>query len=236
MPLKGKTYLITGGIGQLGREVVQKFLAAHASVVVNYRAANSFEALRQATQQSPNLLGIREDLSQNSGVNHLFEQIGTEFRRLDGLIHLAGSFWAGVPVAHTPLEKWQEMLNANLLTTFLCCRRAMQIFENQKFGRIFAMGAAAAMKHPAKMGAYAVSKVGVAALIEVIAKEAKPFGVSAHAILPTIIDTPQNRRAMPGADYAEWVKPEAIADVMLNICKGGSGETLIRMGGKKDEA
>ncbi|NOX37986.1 MAG: SDR family oxidoreductase [Calditrichaeota bacterium] len=230
-----KTVVITGGTGGLGRAVVAAFLADGARVWTNYRREDRFQDLQQAVSASPALQGISADLTDEEQVQQFFDRVLQVDGHVDVLIHLTGGFWMGGEIADTPLGKWDAMMRLNLLTTFLCTRKAFQVMKQQLGGRIFTVASRTALDLPAGMGAYSVSKAGVIALTQVLANEGKAYNITANVILPSIIDTPANRQAMPDADYSKWVTPEDIARLLVQLCRDDirslSG-TEIKMYGK----
>mgnify|MGYP001544585854 FL=1 len=107
------------------------------------------------------------------------------------------------------------MFAANLKTAVVSIKAALPRLLESSAGRIINVGAGAAARPAgAGMGAYAASKAGVHKLTESLAAELKDRGITVNAVLPGTIDTPQNRAAMPNADFARWVRPEAIAAVI----------------------
>jgi len=125
----------------------------------------------------------------------------------------------GGEICETPLDRWKQMMDMNLLSTFLATREAFSLFKSQCHGKIFTVSAKSALDLPAEMGAYAISKAGVLALTEILAKEGKPYNIHVNSILPSIIDTPANRNSMPNADFSEWINPKDIASLLINLSK-----------------
>lgn len=217
MSLNGYVVLISGGTGGLGREVVNCFLKNGATVITNYRRESRFEELKSGVVYPDRLEGIEADLGTESGVIKFFEDFKRNHQRLDAYLHLMGGFWMGGELSETPLEKWEKMLQMNLTTAFLSCREAFGIMKKQSHGKIFTVAAKAALDLPAGMGAYAVSKAGVLALTEILAREGKPYNIQVNSLLPSIIDTPANREAMPEANFKEWVSPAQIGELLVAL-------------------
>jgi NAD(P)-dependent dehydrogenase (short-subunit alcohol dehydrogenase family) len=107
------------------------------------------------------------------------------------------------------------MMNINLKSTFLCSKAVLPQMIKQNYGKIINISSRPALKGSAGVGAYAASKAGVLNLTETIAEEVKDYDINVNAILPSTIDTPANRKAMPDADFSKWVKPEEIARVII---------------------
>lgn len=145
-------------------------------------------------------------------------------RRIDHLIHLVGGYSAGKAIAETSDEIWQNMLAINLNSTFNLCREVLPQMMKQKRGRIIAMGSKAGRNPVANLGAYHVSKAAMHALIRSIGTECRGTGVTANAILPSIINTASNRAAMPNADHSKWVRPSAIAHLIRYLASDAASE------------
>jgi len=127
-------------------------------------------------------------------------------------IHVAGGFDMG-PIQDTLIATWDHLIRMNATTCFLCCREAARAFESRE-GRIVNVSARPVLVPTAQMSAYAASKAAVAALTTTLAEELAGGGVWVNAVVPSIIDTPTNRAAMPGADYSAWPAPEDIAETI----------------------
>lgn len=216
--MKDKVVLICGGEGGLGKDVTEIFLKAGANVAITYFSQKNAENNSSAGTNGA-FRAIQADLTDEASVESLFATLAESYRQIDVLIQLVGGFWMGGDIAETPLNKWDSMMRLNLQTTFLSNRAAFRQMKANG-GRIFNVAARTALELPAGMGAYSVSKAGVLALTEIIAKEGKPFDIEANAILPSIIDTPANRQSMPDADFDRWVKPREIGELLLALSQG----------------
>jgi NAD(P)-dependent dehydrogenase (short-subunit alcohol dehydrogenase family) len=214
MTLAGKTAVITGGAGALGSVVVQTFQAAGANVVV---ADRSPEALARVTP-SVTLCPIEVDVLDDASVEQLMRSSLERYGRIDALVCLAGGFFGDVPVAETPTEKLREQLELNLVSAFTCVRAVLPHMLAAGGGAIVGVGSRPAVRPVPGAVAYAAAKLGVVKLMEAVAEEYREQGIRANAILPSIIDTPANRRAMPDADFGRWVRPEQIAAVLRFLC------------------
>jgi NAD(P)-dependent dehydrogenase (short-subunit alcohol dehydrogenase family) len=128
----------------------------------------------------------------------------------------------GQTVTETDLATWQRMLAMNLTSVFLCARAVSPLMTEQGSGKIIAVGARAGLHGAANMAAYSVSKGGVITLVEALAEELKEANVQVNCVLPSVIDTPANRRSMPGADPSHWVSPTEIARVILFLASDES--------------
>jgi NAD(P)-dependent dehydrogenase (short-subunit alcohol dehydrogenase family) len=215
MSLSGKTIAVTGAFGALGTAVVRQLLAQGAAV-----AAVDFAAAPRdpSTLEGASLHG-GVDLGQAEAAAEVFAAIRKRHGRLDGLVNIAGGFrWEKVPGGS--LDTWDTMYRMNLRTAVSACQAALAHLPDG--GRIVNIGANGAVKAGAGMGAYAASKSAVLRLTEALAEETRDHGINVNAILPSIIDTPANRRDMPEADFSRWVAPDALADVVAFLLGDGA--------------
>ena len=141
---------------------------------------------------------------------------------IDGLVNVAGGFrWE--KVEDGDIETWDQLYSMNLRTAVIASKAALPALLERGRGRIVNIGAGAAAKARAGMGAYTASKAGVQRLTEALSEELKDRGITVNAILPGTIDTPRNRLDMPDADFARWVTPAAIADVIAFLASDAAG-------------
>jgi NAD(P)-dependent dehydrogenase (short-subunit alcohol dehydrogenase family) len=235
LQLKNFLVIVTGGTGGLGMTVVSEYSRQGATVVTNYRDPAKMRALEKKVGSSDQLIGIQADLTSEKMVQSFFKEYKRKFKRLDVLVHTLGGFWMGGEIAETSLEKWTQLQNLNLTSTFLCTREAFRMMKSQCSGKIFTVSAQAADTLPGKMGAYAVSKAGVMALTRIIATEGKSYNIQANCLLPSIIDTAENRKAMPDADFTRWVTPKEIAQLLIQLSKpetNAMSQSVLRVYGK----
>jgi len=133
---------------------------------------------------------------------------------IDALLNIAGGFsWQ--TLADGDAETWDRLYRLNVATAANACRAALPHLQGSQAGRIVNVGANAALRSGAGMGAYAASKAGVHRLTESLAEELKGDGITVNAVLPSILDTPANRADMPKADPALWVSPAELSAVIL---------------------
>lgn len=209
--------LITGAGGQLGSAVVAHFQQRGARLVLLDRHA---DALRErvggdALAVSANLLDRAEVVAR---VGAALDQAG----RIDVLCHLAGGFHMGEPVHETPAEAWDLMMNLNARSLIHVAAAVVPRMIAQGAGRIVAVGAAGALRGGAEMGAYAASKSALMRLVESMSAELRDRGIHVNCVLPSTLDTPANRAAMPDADASRWVEPAALADVIGFLASEGA--------------
>ena len=217
--LEDRVVLITGATGGLGSAIATAFAHTGASLALTGRSEQKLQGLTAGLDlPDERVLSLSGDVSQTIGVDSLIAAIVARFGRLDVLLNTLGGWSGGTPVAETGVEAWDHMMALNLRSAFLLSRAALPHMLAAGWGRIVHVSSKTAVTPRAKEAGYAVSKMGLITLTEVIASEVKGSGVTANVILPTIIDSPANRRAMPKADPARWVPPERIAATMRFLC------------------
>lgn len=207
--------IVTGAAGNLGEAVARAFHAAGARLVLVNRGMERLEATFADVADSERCLFAAIDLTDAGAVEGMVYESVKHFGRVDILANVAGGYKGGAPVHETPLETWDYMLNLNARTTFLASRAVIPHMLQQGRGKIVSVAARAGLQGRAKMAAYTVSKSAVIRLTESMAAELKGKGINVNCILPGTIDTPQNRRDMPKADFSKWVPPEEMANVIL---------------------
>jgi NAD(P)-dependent dehydrogenase (short-subunit alcohol dehydrogenase family) len=215
----GRVALVAGGTGGLGRAVSLAFLAEGAKVVVTYRNPDEFSALQNAAGSTGSLLeGHRVDVTDESAVGQLIADVFSKHARLDAMVNTVGGYAGGVKLWELETRVFDQMLSLNLRAGYAMSRAAVVPMLKQNHGAIINVAAKAALDHGAGAAAYAASKAAALAMIDSLAADVKGTGVRVNSILPSIIDTEANRKAMPGANYATWPKPEDIARVILFLC------------------
>ena len=197
---------ITGGQGVLGRAVVEAALADGLKVaIIDHTPGQS------APEGVLELGGV--DLTDPASAQTAIDTVAAHFGRLDALLNIAGGFvWQ---TTDDPDPAWAGMFALNVATALNASRAGLPHLKASTEGRIVNVGANAALKSAAGMGAYAASKAGVHRLTESLAEELKDTSVTVNAVLPSILDTARNRQDMPDADPAKWVAPADLARVML---------------------
>jgi len=204
---------ITGGHGVLGRAVVEAALADGLKVAIIDHAPG-----QSAPEGVLELGGV--DLTDPASAQTAIDRVAAHFGRLDALFNIAGGFvWQTTDDAD---PAWAKMFALNVATALNASRAALPHLKASAEGRIVNVGANAALKSAAGMGAYAASKAGVHRLTESLAEELKDTSVTVNAVLPSILDTARNRQDMPDADPAKWVAPADLARVMLFLASPGS--------------
>ncbi|MGA3088465.1 MAG: SDR family NAD(P)-dependent oxidoreductase [Terriglobales bacterium] len=211
--------LVTGGTGGLGRAVTEAFLAEGAQVIVTYRGQEAFDDLkRDAGSGVSSLQGSRVDVTDEAAVYAFVQTIVAERGRVDVVVNTVGAYAGGVKLWEMDPKTFDRMLALNLRSGYAILRAVVPNMIKQKRGAIVNVAAKAAFDHAAGAAAYAASKAAAVAMMDSLAADLKGTGVRANSILPSIIDTPANRRDLPGPDFAQWPKPEDIARVILFLC------------------
>jgi NAD(P)-dependent dehydrogenase (short-subunit alcohol dehydrogenase family) len=214
----GKVVLVAGGTGGLGRAVSLAFLEEGAKVIVTYRDQSEMDALRSQVGETALLEGESVDVTDETAVRQLIGGVLSEHGRLDGLVNAVGGYAGGVPLWELESKVFDRMLALNLRSGFILARAVVPGMLKQKSGAIINVASKAAFDHAAGAAAYVASKAAAVAMMDSLAADLKGTGVRVNSILPSIIDTEANRKAMPGADFATWPKPEDIARVILFLC------------------
>ncbi len=217
--LSGRVALVTGATGGLGPSVIQAFIEAGAAVVgVSLKVDPGREAAiraRLGNAVSDRFTLVAADALDETQVARVVADVLAERGRLDILVNGIGGFHAGEPVTETALDTWQHMLDLNLRPAFLFSKYAARAMVAQNRGRIINLSSRAARSGRKNAAAYATAKNAVITLTEAQAEEVRDAGVTVNTILPSIIDTPANRAAMPQADTSRWPTAEQVARVVL---------------------
>jgi NAD(P)-dependent dehydrogenase (short-subunit alcohol dehydrogenase family) len=208
MSLAGKRIAITGAFGSLGAAAVRAALEAGAKVAAIDRA--------DAPPGAADLGGANSfggvDLADTAQAKAAIDAAAKALGGLDALVNIAGTFrWE--TLADGSPDTFDLLYRINLRTAVAASKAALAHLPDG--GRIVNVGAASALKAGAGVGAYTASKSGVMRFTEALAEELKERGITVNAVLPSIIDTPPNRKDMPKADFGKWVKPEQLADVIV---------------------
>ena len=213
MVLAGKVLVVTGGFGNLGLAVAVAATTAGAQVALIGRGEVP-RAGQLAQALSGALLLGNVDLVAVAAAESALAAVAARFGGIDILANVAGGFrWQTLADGDT--ATWDGLYAVNLKTAVVTSKAALPHLRQRGGGRIINVGAAAASRAGAGMGAYAAAKSGVARFTESLAEELKDHNVNVNAVLPSLIDTPANRADMPKADFSRWVTPGAVADVIV---------------------
>jgi NAD(P)-dependent dehydrogenase (short-subunit alcohol dehydrogenase family) len=224
MKTHNKVALVAGGTGGLGRAISLAFVEQGANVIVTFRRPGDLDELKKAASvklveaQGASLDGFNADVTDETAVAKLIDGIVERHGRLDCLVNAVGAYAGGIKFWDLETKIFEQQLALNLRAGFLLARAAARVMVKQGNGAIVNVASKAAIDHAAGASAYAASKAAAVAMIDSLAADLKGTGVRANSILPSIIDTPANRKAMPKADFSKWPKPEEIARVILFLC------------------
>jgi len=209
--LDGRVVAVTGAFGVLGMAVALEVARQGGRVALIDRV--EAPAVQLPGELAGALLLGGVDLTSFESTQTAVQRIVAHFGGLDSLVNVAGGFrWETLEAGD--LASWDFLYATNLRTAATACKAALPALLQSDAGRVVNIGAGAAQKASVGMGAYAASKAGVARLTESLAEELKDTGITVNAVLPSIIDTPQNRADMPDADIERWVKPSELASVI----------------------
>jgi NAD(P)-dependent dehydrogenase (short-subunit alcohol dehydrogenase family) len=215
-----ETVLITGAAGNLGRAVAEAFADAGANLVLvalhNKTLAEHFGA------EDERHLFVSADLREQAQANAVADAAIARFGHIDVLCNLAGGFRMGERVHETSDETWDFLFDLNARSLLHMARAVVPRMLAAGRGSIVNVGAHAAQKGVANMGAYCASKSVVMRLTEAMAAELRERGINVNCVLPTVIDTPENRRAMPDADPSRWVAPADLARIIVFLASSAA--------------
>jgi NAD(P)-dependent dehydrogenase (short-subunit alcohol dehydrogenase family) len=215
----GRAVLVAGGTGGLGRAVSLAFLDAGAAVAVTYRRSEELEALKAAASAAASRLsGHSADVTDEVAARRLVDELVSRDGRVDALVNAVGGYAGGKKLWEADPAAFDRMLSLNLRSGLVLCRAVVPVMLRQGGGAIVNVASRSALVHGPGEAAYAASKAAAVAMIGSLAADLKGTGVRANSVLPSIIDTEANRKAMPKADFSKWPKAEDIARVILFLC------------------
>ncbi|GAB3668362.1 SDR family NAD(P)-dependent oxidoreductase [Ramlibacter alkalitolerans] len=215
MEWQERTVMITGAAGHLGQALAADLRARGARLAL---LGHDVASLRRAYVEAPDLLLLAADLRDAAQVGAATSEAIARFGRIHALCHIAGGFRMGDAVHETAPATWDFLMDVNARSLVNVARAVVPHLIEHGGGRIVTVGATAALQGAARMGAYSASKSALMRLSESMAAELKAHGINVNCVLPSIIDTPENRAAMPDGDPTRWVAPQALADVIAFLC------------------
>lgn len=206
----GRRIVITGGSGALGSAVVNHLAALGTSCEITWVS----ESEQKHQTPGERMRYTRVDVTDERQVTDFYAR----FDDLWGSIHLVGGF-AMSPIADTSADEFEKMFRLNALSCFLCCREATRAIRRSSAtrntgGRIVNVAARPAVAPVGGMISYSASKSAVASITQSLAIELQPEGILVNAVVPSIMDTPANRRSMPNSDFSTWPKVEQVAQAI----------------------
>jgi len=212
----GRVVVVAGAAGNLGEAVARAFDGAGARLVLLDRASDRLAALYpEWARDGHHLLltgvDVADEASVSAAVGTALERLG----RIDVLANTVGGWRGGAVTDEAAVQMWDLLHGLNARTALILSRAVIPPMLEQGEGKIVHTAARAALAGTARSAAYSASKAAVVRLVEGLAAELGPKGINVNCVLPGTIDTPQNRAAMPKADFGRWVPPGAIAQVFL---------------------
>ena len=230
-----KIVIVTGGMGALGRHVVDKYAKAGCKVYIPVSSLEKFMKVFDNSQDVDSDFTLRkiyafdcDALNEESVVEFVAKVAALEKCKLDVLINTIGGYHPPVNTNELSTEAFDKMFDLNFKTTFWFSREVLNVMLKNKEGRIVSISSTAGLEATAGILAYSVSKQAVINLMETINKEFGKDNIKCNAIVPTVIDTPANREWGTEDDVKKWVLPEDIADIIFNI--NDNQPTVIKMG------
>jgi NAD(P)-dependent dehydrogenase (short-subunit alcohol dehydrogenase family) len=213
-----RTVLITGATGAVGGAVVEAMLTAGWHVVATWVVPDE----RDRMQEREGLELVQADLLQEQEVVDAVTRAAFAPGGLRAVVNLVGGFAAGAPLHETTLEDFERLFRLNLRPTFLVTRAAVPFMLDAGTGSIVCVSARAAVQPFGGAVGYVSSKAAVLAFAQAVSADYRDRGVRCNAVLPSVVDTPANRKAEPDADFSKWVAPQEIAGVIRFLCSDES--------------
>lgn len=210
--------LITGGTGALGGTLTQRFVSSGATTIATYIRDKKDPVIKSATETIIIEL-IKADITKEDQVVELISTIVDRHGHLDVLVNVVGGYLGGKSVTELDEDDWDSMMNLNLKSAFLISKHVISVMKSSGFGgKIVHISSRTGLKSEGYDSAYSGSKSGLIRLVESISQENKEASINVNCILPSIIDTEANRKAMPNADFKKWLKTDDLANVVLFLC------------------
>jgi NAD(P)-dependent dehydrogenase (short-subunit alcohol dehydrogenase family) len=227
----GKTIMVTGGTGALGKALTAAFKKSQPkSIVITYRSEkerqeSETELSNLHDQSFGSPIGIeyvKTDITIEEEVQKLISKIMDKHGQIHILANVVGGYLGGKSITDISESEWDKMFNVNLKSAFLISKHVLPVMVSNQYGKIVHVSSVAGIRSIGYDSAYAASKAGLIRLVESASQEAKKSNVNINCILPTIIDTKANREAMPNADFSRWIDPTDLANVILFLCSDDS--------------
>ena len=225
---RNDTALITGGTGAIGRVIVGRFLDAGYRVGVTYRREPEWTSLAGARSQeagSGALVGVAADVVRNDSMKDAVDRLAGSLGGLRVLVHVAGGYAGGAPVESIEEDALRSMMELNLHSAFWAAKHVIPHAKRAGAGRLLFVSSRGSVVFYPGAAPYAAAKAGLNALVGTLARELLASGITANAIMPSMVDTPANRKEMPNADPTSWVQPEEIAELLLFLASDRASAT-----------
>jgi NAD(P)-dependent dehydrogenase (short-subunit alcohol dehydrogenase family) len=216
--------LVTGGSGALGQAITHRFLVDGGVVCVPWIVESERDRLAASVDAAarPRLLLERCNVGDDASMTALVQRTRERHGRIDVLVTAAGGFAMG-SLLETDRAAWDAQVALNLTTTYVATRAVLPAMVAAGSGRIVAVASRAVVPPPGGLIAYTVAKAGVIAFVQALAQETRGRGVTVNAVLPSTMDTPANRAAMPDVDPRTWTPVTAVADAIVYLAAESSG-------------
>lgn len=216
---KEQVVLVAGGTGGLGSAVSLAFLIEGANVAVAYHREEEFTVLKNsATSYAKFLEGHRVDATNETDTSRLADTLLSKHGKLDVCVNCIGGYAGGQPLWKVESKTFEQMFALNVRSGYVLARAIVPAMLKQGHGAMVNIASRSAYDHAAGTAVYAASKAAAVAMFDSLAADLKGTGVRVNSVLPSIIDTETNRKAMPQANFSQWPKPEDIAKVILFLC------------------
>ncbi|HXJ77506.1 MAG TPA: SDR family NAD(P)-dependent oxidoreductase [Candidatus Methylomirabilis sp.] len=219
--MTARVAIMTGGTGALGQSVTSRLLSAGVTVCIPYAVPAELDALRARLGAGASLHAERIDVTEEAAVAGFVRSVVGAHGRVDILVNGVGGF-AGGDLASTSLAEWDRMLNLNLRSAVIGCRAVLPAMTAAGFGRIVNISSRAVVPPLGGFIGYTVAKAAIITLTQALAREVAR-GITVNAVLPSTMDTPANRQAMPDADRSSWVSTDAVAEVIAYLASDAAG-------------
>jgi NAD(P)-dependent dehydrogenase (short-subunit alcohol dehydrogenase family) len=216
MESKIRTVVVAGGTGALGASVSRAFITCGARVIATYVKQAEYDAL--AKEVGAALIGVSLDVTDEAAVAKFVAETESKYGAIDALVIAVGGYAGGKQLWETDTATYNLMLSLNLRAAFVMAHAILPGMIRQNRGAVVNVASKAGYGHSAGAAMYAASKAGVMALFDSLAEEVKPYNINVNSIVPSIMDTPSNRREMPKADFNIWPTTDDIAKVIVYLC------------------
>lgn len=219
-----RTIVITGGTGGLGTALTKRLLDAGARVAVTYLLPDEAARFEETFGQDETRVMLRRvDATDPAALGAFVGEVKSLWGPFEGLAALVGGWAGGRDVEDTDDVRFERMLDLNLRSAFNAVRASIPLLREARYGRIVLVGSRSAIEAPPGQAAFNMAKAGVMALGQTVARELEPTNVTATVLLPTVIDTPATRAALPYADYVNWPTPDEISAVAAYLLSEEAG-------------
>ena len=206
--------LVTGGTGALGSSITKAFVESNATVISSYIYDKEEPSKKTENKSSPIQL-IKADITKEEEVVRLVSSVMDKYGHIDILVNVVGGYIGAKSIVELDEKEWDLMMAMNLKSAFLISKHVTKHMVASKYGKIIHISSKKGLHAEGSDSAYAASKSGLIRLVESLSEETKESNINVNCIMPIIIDTQANRKAMPNADFNKWVKPDDLANVVL---------------------